>query len=54
MVVELTNGLIGYVATPEAFTHGGYEVRKIPGGSFMAVDTGDQIVTSWKEMLVKK
>jgi neutral ceramidase len=51
MVTELTNGLIGYVPTREAFDQGGYEVRKIPGNSFMAVDTGERIVEAWTKLL---
>jgi len=51
LVAQLTNGLIGYIPTEEAFAEGGYEVRKIPGGSYMAVDTGKRIVRAWMELL---
>lgn len=51
LVSELTNGLIGYVATRQAFAEGGYEVRKLPGNSFMAVETGERIVDNWERLL---
>lgn len=51
MVSQLTNGLIGYVPTPDAFGEGGYEVRKMPGTSYMATDTGSRIVRAWTELL---
>jgi hypothetical protein len=44
LVAELTNGVVGYVPTPEAFAFGGYEVRKMPEVSYLAMDAGERIV----------
>jgi neutral ceramidase len=44
LVSELTNGALGYVPTPQAFEEGGYEIRKLPGNSFLALDAGERIV----------
>ncbi len=51
LVAELTNGLVGYVPTPEAFDFGGYEVRKMPGTSYLATDAGERIVRGSLEIL---
>jgi hypothetical protein len=51
LVAELTNGSVGYVPTPEAFAEGGYEVRKVPGGSYLAVDAGERITQAWADLL---
>ena len=51
LVSELTNGAMGYVPTRQAFAEGGYEVRKLPGNSFLAFDAGDQIVTASLNLL---
>lgn len=53
LVAELTNGAIGYVPTQQAFTEGGYEVRKMDGASVLAVDAGDQIVQNLLEMVLE-
>ena len=44
LFAELTNGEFGYVPTRHAFDEGGYEVRKVPGGSHLAVNAGEQLV----------
>jgi len=44
LVAELTDGSLGYVPTETAFQEGGYEVRRLPGNSMLAVDAGRQIV----------
>jgi hypothetical protein len=46
LVSELTNGSYGYIPTREAFEQGGYEVRKIKAGSYLAVDAGERIVAA--------
>ena len=46
LVSELTNGALGYIPTPQAFEEGGYEIRKLPGNSFLAVNAGEQIVAA--------
>jgi neutral ceramidase len=46
LVSELTNGAMGYVPTPQAFDEGGYEIRKLPGNSFLSFDAGEQIVNA--------
>jgi len=51
MVAELTNGLVGYVPTPEAFDEGGYEVRKMPGNSVLEIQAGEHIIRTWLELL---
>ncbi len=51
LVSELTNGAMGYVPTRQAFEEGGYEVRKLPGNSFLAVDAGERIVEASLGML---
>jgi hypothetical protein len=51
LVSELTNGAMGYVPTRQAFEEGGYEIRKLPGNSFLAMDAGERIVAATLEML---
>ncbi len=51
LFAELTNGAIGYVPTRQAFSEGGYEVRKLPGNSVLAVDAGDLIIQTLLELL---
>jgi hypothetical protein len=51
LVSELTNGAMGYVPTRQAFEEGGYEIRKLPGNSFLAMDAGGRIVDATLEML---
>jgi hypothetical protein len=46
MIAELTNGCCGYVPTKQAFTEGGYEVRKEKGSSHLDINAGDAIVES--------
>jgi hypothetical protein len=41
---ELTNGALGYVPTRQAFDEGGYEVRKVPQGSHLAIDAAERLV----------
>jgi hypothetical protein len=53
LVSELTNGAMGYVPTRQAFDEGGYEIRKLAGNSFLAMDAGDQIVTASLDLLAK-
>jgi neutral ceramidase len=53
LVSELTNGSNGYIPTREAFAQGGYEVRKLPGNSWLAVDAGEQITTASLELLAR-
>jgi hypothetical protein len=42
---------MGYVPTRQAFEEGGYEIRKLPGNSFLAFDAGDRIVEASLDML---
>ena len=51
LVSELTNGALGYVPTRQAFDEGGYEIRKLPGNSFLAFDAGEQIVAASLSLL---
>lgn len=51
MVAELSNGVVGYVPAPADFEAGGYEVRKVPGGSYLAVDAGERIVDTTRQLL---
>ncbi len=51
LVSELTNGAMGYVPTRQAFEEGGYEIRKLPGNSFLAMDAGERIVAATLGML---
>jgi len=44
-VVELANGIIGYVPTPKAFEHGGYETRTATS-SRLVPEAGAQIVVA--------
>lgn len=49
----LTNGNAGYVPTRRAFAEGGYEVKKYPDNSFLAVEAGEQIVAASLELLAE-
>jgi hypothetical protein len=51
LFAELTNGACGYVPTRQAFDEGGYEVRKVPGGSHLAVDAAERIIEAGIELL---
>ena len=51
LVSELTNGAMGYIPTQQAFQEGGYEIRKLPGNSFLALDAGEQTVAASLELL---
>jgi hypothetical protein len=51
LVSELTNGAMGYVPTRQAFEEGGYEIRKLAGNSFLAMDAGEKIVAASLELL---
>ncbi len=51
LVCELTNGWAGYVPTQKALHEGGYESRKIPNNSHLALDAGDQIAEASVELL---
>jgi hypothetical protein len=51
LVVELTDGSLGYVPTRQAFAEGGYEARKLPGNSVLAIEAGEQIVEASLELL---
>ena len=44
LMSTLTNGNAGYVPTRQAFVDGGYEVKKYPAGSFLAIEAGEQMV----------
>ena len=44
---------LGYMPIRAAFDERGYEVRKVPGDSFTAMDTGEQIRESSLELLRK-
>ncbi len=44
LFAELTNGEFGYVPTRHAFDEGGYEVRKVPGGSHLAINADEQLI----------
>jgi neutral ceramidase len=46
LVSELTNGAMGYIPTRQAFEEGGYEIRKLPGNSYLVMDAGDQVVAA--------
>ena len=45
LVVSCTNGMVGYVPTPEAFRYGGYETT-FGGGSRLAPKAGDRLATA--------
>lgn len=49
-VVELANGCVGYVPTPEAFAQGGYEPRTAPS-SKLVPEAGDHIVEATLRLL---
>ena len=49
-VTELTNGWHGYVPTPEAFLHGGYETR-LGDASHLVEEAGERIVEAGLELL---
>jgi hypothetical protein len=51
LVSELTNGAMGYVPTRQAFEEGGYEIRKLAGNSFLAMDAGERIVDASLSLL---
>ena len=51
LFAELTNGEFGYVPTRQAFDEGGYEVRKVPGGSHLAMDAAQQLVKASLSLL---
>ncbi|NLM77066.1 MAG: hypothetical protein GX173_03155, partial [Ruminococcaceae bacterium] len=53
MVSELTNGCCGYVPTQQAFSEGGYEVRKNNLYSYLAHDAGDRIARASVDLLKK-
>ena len=44
LFAELTNGAFGYAPTRQTFDGGGYEVRKVPGGSHLALDAAERII----------
>jgi len=44
-VIELANGVVGYVPTPKAFARGGYETRTA-SSSKLVPEAGDQIVAA--------
>jgi hypothetical protein len=50
LVAELTDGHIGYVATPQAVKHGGYSAQA-SGGAYLVPDAGWQIVNATRELL---
>ena len=54
LISELTNGALGYVPAQQAFQEGGYEIRKLPGNSFLAIDAGEQIVQASLKLLKGK
>ncbi|MGE4565778.1 MAG: hypothetical protein AB7F32_12970, partial [Victivallaceae bacterium] len=43
MVAALSNSPLGYIAMPECFNHGGYEVRPVLGGG-PAIDTAPRLI----------
>ncbi|NSW92875.1 MAG: neutral/alkaline non-lysosomal ceramidase N-terminal domain-containing protein [Firmicutes bacterium] len=51
MVSELTNGYAGYIPTSQAFKEGGYEVRKLPGNSYLDEAAGEKIVETSLQVL---
>ena len=44
LVTSLTNGYCGYVPTPDAFAHGGYETYRTVYTSRLTRDAGEQIL----------
>lgn len=50
LISELTDGFVGYVATREAYKHGGYSTWPAEGCK-LAHDAGEQIVASSKKLL---
>jgi hypothetical protein len=50
MVVELANGICGYVGTQEAFLGGGYEVRTARC-SYLAPEAGNRIADTAVRLL---
>jgi len=50
LISELTDGFVGYVATREAYTHGGYSTWPAEGCK-LAHDAGEKIVASTKGLL---
>lgn len=52
LISELTDGFVGYVATQEAYKHGGYSTWPAEGCK-LAHDAGDQIVASSDRMLAE-
>ena len=51
LVAELTNGYCGYVPTPEAFQHRGYETYRTVYTSRLAKDAGQQILRDSVDLL---
>ncbi|MBP1993799.1 neutral/alkaline non-lysosomal ceramidase N-terminal domain-containing protein [Paenibacillus eucommiae] len=54
LLATLTNGLAGYVPTKEAFEQGGYEIRKFPMFSHLAIDACDRFTEASLELLNEK
>ena len=53
LMSTLTNGNAGYVPTRQAFVDGGYEVKKYPAGSFLAIEAGEQMVEASIRLLLE-
>jgi neutral ceramidase len=51
LFAELTNGAFGYVPTRQAFDEGGYEIRKVPGNSHLAMDAAERIIEAGVALL---
>ena len=52
-VSELSNGYCGYVPTPDAFPHGGYETYRTVYTARLAKDGGDRIMQESIDLLRK-